>query len=84
MKAAALLTHVADRMVAAAPAFRTCVVRDPMILPAKPYYLAFAKPFYERHAELCSAIWDAIAAIRGSTGWLAYPAQSVMAMRKPR
>lgn len=67
--AAALLSEVADRMIQASPSWRSCIVRDPMVLPAKPYYLVFARPFHARHPDSCTALWEAVAKVRDSAAW---------------
>jgi len=40
-----------------------------MLLPAKPYYLVFSKPFHAKEPAACTALWLAIATMRGSVAW---------------
>ncbi|MCX8040413.1 MAG: transporter substrate-binding domain-containing protein, partial [Planctomycetota bacterium] len=62
--AAALLTVVADQLIALRPEWQHALTREARVFSARPYYLAFARAFYEAQPEPCSRLWQAIRARR--------------------
>jgi polar amino acid transport system substrate-binding protein len=61
---AALLTTAVDHHLVQHPEFVPRIVKVPIDLVSKPYYLIFSDDHYRRSPEACEAMWAAIAELR--------------------